>query len=194
MQFDDVAVGVRDLDRPVGHVDEFARIEFVEVTEDGLADQPGMQFGDAVDLAAADGRQPAGEGLRLLQFPQAHPRLEEDFLNTNPAGTIGRTGSTQQAFVELLTTKLIAQEEIAPLLAEKNIAFSDDITFARYSRDFDYKVVEKVFKLAKPAEGQVVHDWVTTSSGDFAVIESCIQNLRSLKGKAMLYINSSKLL
>ncbi len=82
-----------------------------------------------------------------------------------------RAHSKAQAFVELLTTKLIAQEEIAPLLAEKNIAFSDDITFARYSRDFDYQVVEKVFKLAKPAEGQVVHDWVTTSSGDFAVIE-----------------------
>lgn len=76
-----------------------------------------------------------------------------------------------QEFVELLSTKLIAQESIEPLLAEKDLAFSDEVTFARYSRDYDYQVVEKVFKLAKPAADQVVYDWVTTSSGDFAVIE-----------------------
>ena len=32
-------------------------------------------------------------------------------------------------------------------------------------------MVEKVFKLAKPSADQVTRDWVTTSAGDFAVIE-----------------------
>ena len=82
-----------------------------------------------------------------------------------------RAHAKAQAFVELITAKLNAQESIESLLAEKNIEFSDDLTFARYSRDYDYQVVERVFKLAKPAVDQVTRDWVATSAGDFAVIE-----------------------
>ena len=76
-----------------------------------------------------------------------------------------------QAFVESITAKLNAQESVSTLLAEKSIKFSSDLTFARYTRDYDYQVVEKVFKLAKPSADQVTRDWVTTSAGDFAVIE-----------------------
>ena len=76
-----------------------------------------------------------------------------------------------QAFVESITAKLNTQESIASLLADKNIEFSSDVTFTRYNRDYDYQVVQKVFKLAKPSAAQVTQDWVTTSTGDFAVIE-----------------------
>ncbi|MFT6986355.1 MAG: peptidyl-prolyl cis-trans isomerase D [Psychromonas sp.] len=76
-----------------------------------------------------------------------------------------------QAFVEAITAKLNAQESVSGQLAEKDLAFSSDLTFGRYSRDYDYEVVQKVFKLAKPSANQVVRDWVTTSTGDYAVVE-----------------------
>ena len=82
-----------------------------------------------------------------------------------------RAHAKAQAFVESITAKLNAQESIASLLADNNIKFSEDVTFTRYSRDHDYQVVEKVFKLAKPNADHVTRDWVATSSGDFAVIE-----------------------
>ena len=85
--------------------------------------------------------------------------------------TTERAHAQAQAFVKSITAKLNAQESIESLLAEKNIEFSDELTFTRYSRDHDYQVVEKVFKLAKPAADQVIRDWVATSGGDFAVIE-----------------------
>ncbi len=76
-----------------------------------------------------------------------------------------------QAFAKSITDKLNAQESISAQLAEKNIEFSSDLTFERYNRDYDYQVVQKVFKLAKPTAQQVTRDWVTTSTGDYAVIE-----------------------
>lgn len=76
-----------------------------------------------------------------------------------------------QAFAQSITAKLNAQESVTELLAEKNIAFSDDLTFSRDSVDYDYQVVQKAFKLAKPSAKQVVRDWVTTSMGDYAVVE-----------------------
>lgn len=76
-----------------------------------------------------------------------------------------------QDFVKSIAAKLNANESVASLLAEKNIEFSSDLTFTRYNRDYDYKVIQKVFKLVKPNADQVTRDWVTTSNGDFAVIE-----------------------
>ncbi|WP_028865748.1 SurA N-terminal domain-containing protein [Psychromonas aquimarina] len=74
-------------------------------------------------------------------------------------------------FVESLTAKLNAQESIADDLAAKGLEFSSNLTFGRDNRSYDYQVVQKLFKLAKPAADQVSRDWVTTASGDFAVIE-----------------------
>ena len=76
-----------------------------------------------------------------------------------------------QKFVESLTAKLNAQEPVESLLADKKIKFSDDLTFTRYSRDQDYQVIQEVFKLAKPQANEVTHSWVTTSTGDFVIIE-----------------------
>jgi len=76
-----------------------------------------------------------------------------------------------QDFVKSVTVKLNANESVASLLAEKEIEFSSDLTFSRYNRDYDYKVIQKVFKLVKPTAAQVTRDWVTTSNGDYAVIE-----------------------
>jgi peptidyl-prolyl cis-trans isomerase D len=76
-----------------------------------------------------------------------------------------------KAFVEAVTLKLDNNESIETQLAEKNLSFSADLTFARYSREYDYQVVQALFKLAKPAEGEVSRHWVTTSTGDYAIIE-----------------------
>ena len=76
-----------------------------------------------------------------------------------------------QLYVESIMDKLHAAESIDSLLAEKNIAFSSDLTFSRNNRDYDYQVLQSVFKLAKPTAQQLSYDSVTTSTGDFAVIE-----------------------
>ncbi|WP_019612724.1 peptidylprolyl isomerase [Psychromonas ossibalaenae] len=76
-----------------------------------------------------------------------------------------------QEFVESLMAKLNAQESITDDLAAKGLEFSSNLTFARDNRSYDYQVVQKLFKLAKPAAEQVSRDWVTTANGDFAVIE-----------------------
>ena len=76
-----------------------------------------------------------------------------------------------KAFVEEVTIKLDNNESVDALLAEKNLSFSADLTFARYSREYDYQVVQEVFKLAKPVEGEVSRHWVTASTGDLAIIE-----------------------
>jgi peptidyl-prolyl cis-trans isomerase D len=82
-----------------------------------------------------------------------------------------KSRSAAQAFVEAITAKLNAQESVAAELAEKNIEFSKDLTFERYNHDYDYQVVQKVFKLAKPTADQVSRDWAATSTGDYVVIE-----------------------
>ncbi|MCP4325723.1 MAG: peptidylprolyl isomerase [Alteromonadales bacterium] len=74
-------------------------------------------------------------------------------------------------FVQALTVKLNNSESIEAELADKNLDFSADLTFARYSREYDYQVIQELFKLAKPVDGQVTRHWVTASTGDFAIIE-----------------------
>ena len=76
-----------------------------------------------------------------------------------------------QEFAQTLTTKLNDNESIDAELAEKNLAFSTDLNFERYSREYDYQVIQALFKLAKPATGEVTRHWVSASNGDFAIIE-----------------------
>jgi peptidyl-prolyl cis-trans isomerase D len=74
-------------------------------------------------------------------------------------------------FVQAITVKLDNNESINAQLTKKNLSFSADLTFARYSREYDYQVIQSLFKLAKPAKGEVSRQWVTASTGDFAIIE-----------------------
>ncbi|WP_022939777.1 SurA N-terminal domain-containing protein [Psychromonas hadalis] len=76
-----------------------------------------------------------------------------------------------QQFVKSVMVKLENKESIEAELTEKDLAFSADLTFARYTREYDYQVIQKLFKLVKPAEGEVSRQWVTASTGDFAIIE-----------------------
>jgi peptidyl-prolyl cis-trans isomerase D len=82
-----------------------------------------------------------------------------------------RARAKAQEFVESLMAKLNAAEPVASLLSEKKLKFSEQLTFSRYNRSYDYQVVDKVFKLAKPAADQVTRGWVTTTTGDFAIVE-----------------------
>ncbi|ABM03286.1 PpiC-type peptidyl-prolyl cis-trans isomerase [Psychromonas ingrahamii 37] len=76
-----------------------------------------------------------------------------------------------EEFVKSLMVKLKAQESIETILTEKNLAFSDPSTFTRNDSELDYRVMQAVFKLAKPTEQQATYDWVTTSTDDYALIE-----------------------
>ncbi len=79
--------------------------------------------------------------------------------------------SSAKLFVADLTAKLDNNEAVEADLSSKSLAFSEDTTFARYDRNNDFKVIEKVFKLAKPADSAVSRGWVETSNGDFAIVE-----------------------
>ncbi|PKH02853.1 peptidylprolyl isomerase [Psychromonas sp. MB-3u-54] len=76
-----------------------------------------------------------------------------------------------EEFVKSLMVKLNAQQSIETILTEKNLAFSDPLTFTRNDSELDYRVMQAVFKLAKPAAQQATYDWVTTSTDDYALIE-----------------------
>ena len=85
--------------------------------------------------------------------------------------TMQKAQKFAKEFVQTVTLKLDNNESIEAELAEKNLAFSADLTFSRYSREYDYQVIQALFKLEKPAEGDVSRHWVTASTGDLAVIE-----------------------
>lgn len=74
-------------------------------------------------------------------------------------------------FVKSIMVKLDNNESIDAELVEKDLAFSAEQTFLRSAREYDYQVIQQLFKLAKPAEGEVSRQWITASSGDFAIIE-----------------------
>ena len=82
-----------------------------------------------------------------------------------------KAAAAAQQFVESLMTKLNAGESIAAELADKGIAFTAPLTLARYSRDYDAQVIQRLFQLAKPEAENVTRDYVVTAQGDFAVIE-----------------------
>lgn len=75
------------------------------------------------------------------------------------------------AFSQSMLDKLNASESITDDLESRKLTFINELTITRFNRDYDYKVVEALFKLAKPANGDVSRDLVVTSSGDYAVIE-----------------------
>jgi peptidyl-prolyl cis-trans isomerase D len=76
-----------------------------------------------------------------------------------------------EEFVKSLMLKLKDQESIETILTEKKLAFSDPLTFTRNDSELDYRVMQAVFKLAKPAAQKPTYDWVTTSTDDYALIE-----------------------
>ena len=76
-----------------------------------------------------------------------------------------------QQFVQSITEKLDNNESVDTELAEKGISFSADLTFARYSREYDYKIIQQLFKLVKPEADNFTRQWVASSTGDFVVIE-----------------------
>jgi len=93
-----------------------------------------------------------------------------------------------QEFVQTVIVKLDNNESIEAELAAKNLAFSTDLTFARYSREYDYQVIQELFKLAKPVNGEVTRHWVTASTGDFAIIElsKIIESAENNEAKAQI--------
>jgi len=82
-----------------------------------------------------------------------------------------KAAAAAQQFVEALMAKLDAGESVAAELADKDIAFTEPLTLARYSRDHDVQVIQRLFQLAKPEAEKVTRDYVVTAQGDFAVIE-----------------------
>ena len=82
-----------------------------------------------------------------------------------------KSSEAAKQFVESLMTKLAAGESIDNELTDKGIAFSSSLTLARYSRDYDTQVIQRLFQLAKPDTDKVIRDYVVTAQGDYAVIE-----------------------
>jgi peptidyl-prolyl cis-trans isomerase D len=74
-------------------------------------------------------------------------------------------------FVESLLVKLNSGESVTKELLIKNINFDSPVTVARYSRNLDSQIVQRLFQLPKPEANKVVRDYVVTAQGDFAVIE-----------------------
>lgn len=82
-----------------------------------------------------------------------------------------KSADAAKQFVESLMAKLDAGESVSNELAAKNIAFNSALTVARYSRDYDAQIIQRLFKLAKPEADNVTRDYVATAQGDFAIIE-----------------------
>ena len=82
-----------------------------------------------------------------------------------------KAAAAAKQFVESLIAKLNAGESIKKELADKKIAFNSAVTVERYSRDLDGQIIQRLFKLPKPAADKVVRDFVVTAQGDYAVIE-----------------------
>ena len=82
-----------------------------------------------------------------------------------------KSADAAQSFTQSLITKLDAGESIDNELTEKGIAFTDSATYARYSQEVDSSIIQRLFTLSKPAEGEVTRDFVVTGQGDVALIE-----------------------
>jgi len=82
-----------------------------------------------------------------------------------------KSAAAAKLFVESLMDKLNAGESIDSELADKGISFTSPLTLARYSRDYDTQVIQRLFQLAKPEADNVTRDYVATAQGDFALIE-----------------------
>ncbi|WP_160062584.1 SurA N-terminal domain-containing protein [Psychromonas sp. L1A2] len=82
-----------------------------------------------------------------------------------------KSAEAAKQFVDSLMAKLAAGESIDSELAEKGISFTSPLTLARYSRDYDTQVIQRLFQLAKPEADKVTRDYVVTAQNDFALIE-----------------------
>jgi len=82
-----------------------------------------------------------------------------------------KAAEAAKQFVIALMAKLDAGESIDAELANKSIAFTKPLTLARYSRDYDSELIQRLFQLAKPAADKVTRDYVVTAQGDYAIIE-----------------------
>lgn len=82
-----------------------------------------------------------------------------------------KSAKAAKVFVESLMLQLASGESVESELVAKNIAFTSPLTLARYSRDYDNLIIQKLFQLAKPEAGKVTRDYVVTTQGDYAVIE-----------------------
>ncbi|WP_025565234.1 SurA N-terminal domain-containing protein [Psychromonas sp. SP041] len=82
-----------------------------------------------------------------------------------------KSAAAAKLFVESLMAKLDAGESIDSELTDKGISFTSPLTLARYSRDYDTQVIQRLFQLAKPDTDKVARDYVGTAQGDFALIE-----------------------
>ena len=110
--------------------------------------------------------------LRINEYKAATPKALSDVSEVIASQLkLDKARAKAQAFVETIMMKLKAKESVASLLSAKNIKFSKDITFTRYSQGIDYKVIAKVFKLAKPSEDKMSYASVATSTGDFVIID-----------------------
>ncbi|PKF63598.1 peptidylprolyl isomerase [Psychromonas sp. psych-6C06] len=103
--------------------------------------------------------------------PAALMPLEDVSTQIKAALALQKSESLARDFVKGITDKLNANQSVEAELSAKDLAFSADLTFARYSREYDYQVIQQLFKMVKPEEGQVSRQWVKASSGDFAVVE-----------------------
>jgi len=110
--------------------------------------------------------------VRVNEYKEAAVKpLSEVFEQIKTDLSEQKAQNLAQQFVQSLTEKLNNNESIDAELAEKSLSFSDDLTVARYTREYDYQIIQQLFKLAKPALGEVSRQWVSTSGGDYAVIE-----------------------
>lgn len=110
--------------------------------------------------------------VRVNEYKEAATRpLAEVSAQIEAQLNAQKARSQAELFANSILSKLKTGEPVADLLNNKNIKFSSELTFTRYSRDYDYQVIQQVFKLAKPAENAITRDMVTTSTGDYAIIE-----------------------
>jgi peptidyl-prolyl cis-trans isomerase D len=100
----------------------------------------------------------------------AKPLTEVSEQITN-ALTLQNAQQRAETFVQEITDKLNNGESVESELAEKELSFSADLTLARFSREYDYQIIQQLFKLVKPEEDKVTRQWVAASTGDFAIIE-----------------------
>lgn len=82
-----------------------------------------------------------------------------------------KAAEAAKQFVVALMAKLEAGESIDAELVSKNLAFTKPLTLARYSRDYDSELIQRLFQLPKPAVDKVSRDYVVTAQADYAIIE-----------------------
>lgn len=79
--------------------------------------------------------------------------------------------ASAQQFAESIIAKLNNQQPIDAEIAEKGVAFSTDVTFNRFTREFDYQLIQALYKLPKPQEGEISRQSVALTNGNYAVLE-----------------------